>query len=326
MKYYLSVLVGLAVLAGLIPAFAAPAYPSRNIDLIAPAGAGGGWDLTARMTARALSEERLVTVPLAVTNMPGGSGAVGISHMITRRKGDTHVLAAMGSSLTATLARKVVPYTYKDVTPIFAMTGDYNLVAVRKDAAFNNMRTLLEVFRRDPGAITVAGGSAPGSLDHLAFALLGKQLNVDVTKVRYVPFTDGAAALTSILGGQTTVLSTSVSEAIGAIEAGQIRVLAVFSPDRLGGGLRNIPTAKEQGVDYTYVNWRGFYMPPDVPADVVKFWEETLSKMLKTKSWDKILHETQWIPFVMSGDRLRKFLDDDYATTQRALTELGFIR
>jgi putative tricarboxylic transport membrane protein len=278
------------------------------------------------MTARALGEERLVTVPIAVTNMPGGSGAVGITHMVTRRKGDTHVLAAMGSSLTATLARKAVPYTYKDVTPVIAMTGDYNLVAVRKDAAFNNMRTLLEVFRRDPGAITVAGGSAPGSLDHLSFALLGKQLNVDVTKVRYVPFNDGATALASVLGGQTTVLSTSVSEAIGAIESGQIRVLAVFSPDRLGGPLGNVPTAKEQGVDYTYVNWRGFYMPPDVPADVVKFWEETLLRMLKTKSWDKILGETRWIPFVLSGDRLRKFLEDDYTSTQRALTELGFIR
>jgi putative tricarboxylic transport membrane protein len=326
MKHMLWVTIALVVLSGLSLAMGAPAYPARNLDFIAPAGAGGGWDLTARMTARALSEERLVTVPIAVTNMPGGSGAVGITHMVTRRKGDTHALAAMGSSLTATLARKVVPYTYKDVTPIFAMTGDYNLVAVRKDAAFNNMRTLLEVFKRDPGAITVAGGSAPGSLDHLAFALLGRQVNVDVAKVRYVPFTDGASALASVLGGQTTVLSTSVSEAVGAIESGQIRVLAVFSPDRLTGGFGTIPTAKEQGVDYTYVNWRGFYMPPDVPTDVVKFWEDTLAKMLKSKAWDKVLQETRWIPFVLSGDRLRKFLDDDFTSTQRALTDMGFIR
>ncbi len=326
MKYFLSLVTAVVVVAGLSPVFGAPAYPARNIDLIAPAGAGGGWDLTARMTARALGEEKLVTVPFAVTNMPGGSGAVGIAHMITRRKGDTHVLAAMGSSLTATLARRAVPYSYKDVTPIIAMTGDYNLVAVRKDTTFNNMRTLLEVFRRDPGAITVAGGSAPGSLDHLAFALLGRHLSVDVTKVRYVPFSDGATALASVLGGQTTVLSTSVSEAIGAIESGQIRVLAIFSPNRLGGAFSSIPTAKEQGVDYTYVNWRGFYMPPDMPGDVAKFWEETLLKMLKTKSWDKILGETRWVPFVVSGDRLRKFLDDDYAATQRALIDMGFIR
>jgi putative tricarboxylic transport membrane protein len=327
MKHILAVVAGLVLLVALSPAYGAPAYPSKNLDLIAPAGAGGGWDLTARMTAKALSEERLVTVPIAVTNMPGGSGAVAIAHMVTRRKGDTHVMAVMGSALVGTLARKVVPYTFKDVTPIAAITGDYNVVAVRKDSTFNNLKTLIDVFRRDPGGITVAGGSAPGSLDHLAFAELAKKQGVDATKVRYVPFGDGASALASVLGGQTTVLSSSLSESLPNIESGAIRVLAVLSPNRLPGAImKSVPTAREQGVDFVYLNWRGFYMPPDTPVDVVKFWEDTIDKMLKSRSWSKILVDTQWTPFVLSGDRLRRFLDDDLTATQRSLTEMGFIR
>lgn len=326
MKPKMGLLIAVVLLFGLTPGMAGPAYPNKAIDLIAPAGAGGGWDLTARMTARALSEEKLVTVPIAVTNLPGGSGAVGIAHMITRRKGDVHVIAVMGSALTGTLARRAVPYSFSDVTPIAAITGDYNIIAVRKDSTFNNLRTLIDVFRRDPGLITVGGGSAPGSLDHLSFAVMAKQQGVDATKVRYVPFGDGASAMASILGGTTTVLSTSLSETLGNIEAGQIRVLAVLAPERLGGALRNIPTAREQGVDFIFLNWRGFYMPPDTPADVAKFWEETIEKMVKSKAWAKILEETRWTPFVLTGDRLRRFLDGDLSATQTTLRELGFIR
>ena len=326
MKRTIGVLIALVLLAGLSPTLAGPAYPNKAFDLIAPAGAGGGWDTTARMTARALGEEKLVTVPISVINMAGGSGAVGIAHMITRRKGDTHVMAVMGSALTGTLARRAVPYTFGDVTPIAAITGDYNVIVVRKDSTFNNLRVLVDVFKRDAGMITVAGGSAPGSLDHLAFAVMAKQQGVDATKVRYVPFGDGASAMASILGGQVTVLSTSLSETLANIESGQVRVLAILAPERLSGSLKDIPTAREQGIDFVFLNWRGFYMPPDMPADVVKFWEETIQKMVKTKTWAKILDETRWTPFVLTGERMRRFIDGDLTQTQGTLRELGFIR
>lgn len=322
----LGLLIAGLLVFGLASGVAGPAYPNKALDLIAPAGAGGGWDLTARMTARALGEEKLVTVPIAVTNMAGGSGAVGIAHMITRRKGDTHAIAIMGSALTGTLARKAVPYTFNDVTPIAAVTGDYNAIAVRKDSTFNNLRTLIDVLKRDPGGITVGGGSAPGSLDHLALAVLAKQQGVDATKIRYVPFGDGAAAMASILGGQTTVLSSSLSEMAGQLEAGSVRVLAILAPDRLAGQYRNVPTAREQGIDFVFLNWRGFYMPPDMPADVVKFWEDTITKMVNSRSWAKIMQETGWAPFVLTGDRLKRFLTNDLSTQENTLKELGFIR
>ncbi|MDR7543736.1 MAG: tripartite tricarboxylate transporter substrate-binding protein [Armatimonadota bacterium] len=321
--------LGLAALiaAGAMPALSAPAYPTKPLEIIAPASAGGGWDLTARMTAKALAEEKLITTPITVTNMPGGSGAVAVAHMVTRRKGDTHVLAVMGSAFVATLARKVVPYTWKDITPIAAITGDFNIVAVRKDSTFNNLQTLLQVFKRDPALVTVAGGSAPGGLDHLAFSELAKRVGVDVTKVRYVPTGGGGDALALVLGGNVTVLSTSLSEVLAAFEAGQIRILGIMAPERLGGSLRGVPTAREQGLDFVYVNWRGFYMPPDIPADVFKFWEETITeKMVRSRTWAKILDDTRWAPFVLKGDRFRKFIEDDVVSTQRLLTELGLMR
>jgi putative tricarboxylic transport membrane protein len=326
MRYALALLSVLVLMVVATTGMAAPAYPSKALEFIAPAGAGGGWDLTARQTAKALADEKLVTVPISVINMPGGSGAVAISHMITRRKGDPHTLTVMGSSLTGTLARSVVPYTYKDVTPIAAVTGDFQAVVVRKDSTFNNLKTFMEVLKRDPGMITIGGGSAPGSLDHLSFALLAKSQGIDITKVRYVPFGDGATAMTNLLGGSVTALSGSLSDMLAGYETGNVRFLGITAPSRLTGSLKDVLTAKEQGINVTFVNWRGFYMAPDVAPDVVKFWEDAFAKLLRSGTWTTIRAQMKWEPFVLFGGQLKKFLESDISETQTLLREAGIMR
>ncbi len=301
-------------------------YPSGTIDFIAPSSPGRGWDLTARTVARVLGEEKLIAVPVAVSNLPGGNGAVAISNIITRRRNDTHVVVVMGSALTGTLARKVVPYTFHNVAPIATITGDYYIIAVRRESTFNTLGTLVEVLKRDPGLITIGGSLPAGSLNHLAVALLARQQEIDQSRIRYVAFSDVPSAVASVIGGNTTVLSVSASDALADIEAGRIRVLAVLAPERLGGSLKGLPTAREQGIDDVFVNWRGFYMPPETPPDVVKFWERALGRMVKSKSWRRTLEESHWAPFVLTGDPLRKFLDQDLAQTQRVLQDLGLLR
>src|SRR3990170_2618731 len=297
-------LAGLAATTG-----AGPVFPDRPIEIISPAGAGGGWDTLSRMTARALAEEKLVTQPITVTNMPGGSGAVAIANVVARRKGDPYTLIAFSPALTLTIVNRNTPYAYKDITPITSLSTDYGVLAVRKDSTINNLRTLMQVLKANPDAGVVAGGSAPGSLDHIIFAKAAKAAGVDPLKVRYIPFQGGGEALAALLGGSATVLSTGASEVLGQLQAGTVRVLAIFSEQRLGGIFRNVPTAVEQGYNLTFPIWRGFYGPPDMPASAVKFWEETLAKMSKTKGWEKVLNDTQWFPFVVSGDRFRRFLD-----------------
>ena len=315
------------VLAGLgAPTGAAPAFPDRPIEIIAPAGAGGGWDTLSRMTARALAEEKLVTQPITVTNMPGGSGAVAIANVVTRRKGDPYTLIAFSPALSLTIVNRNTPYAYKDVSLITSLSTDYGILAVRKDSTINNLRTLMQVLKADPNAGVVAGGSAPGSLDHIVFAKAARAAGVDPLKVRYIPYQGGGEALASLLGGSASVLSTGASEVLGQMEAGTIRVIAVFSEQRLGGALRNVPTAIEQGYNVTFPIWRGFYGAPGMPDSAVKFWEDTLVKMSKSNAWAKVLRDTQWFPFVVSGDRFRKFIDDDTKSFETLLRELGFVK
>ena len=327
MRTALRLLLILVLLAAFAAAGAAgPAFPDRPVEIIAPAGVGGGWDTLSRMTARTLAEEKLVTQPITVTNMSGGSGAVAIAHVVSRRKGDAYTLIAFSPALTLTIVNKNTPYAYKDVVPITALSTDYGVLVVRKDSSINNLRTLIEVLKRDPGAVVVAGGSAPGSMDHIIFAKAAKAGGVDPLKARYLPFQGGGEAIAALLGGSATVLSTGASEVLGQLQAGTVRVLAIFSEQRLGGVFRGVPTAIEQGFNLTFPIWRGFYGPPEMPASAVKFWEETLAKMTRTKGWEKVLNDTQWFPFVVSGDRFRSFLDQDTKNFETLLRELGFVK
>lgn len=318
------VLVLVAATGGIIDAGAA--FPDKPVEFIAPAGAGGGWDLTCRMSVRTLTEEKLIGQVMTVTNMPGGSGAVAIAHVVSKRKGDPYTLIAFSPALTLTIVNKNTPYSYNDVTPIAALTSDFGVLLVRKDSNINNLRTLMGVLGRDPNAGVVAGGSAPGSLDHIIFAKAARAAGVDVLKVRYIPFQGGGEAMAALLGGSASVLTTSASEVIAQLEAGQVRVLAVFAEKRLGGVFANVPTAIEQGYNVTFPIWRGFYGPPEMPASAVKYWEETLVKMSQTKSWAKVLDETKWFSFVLTGDKFRRFLADDTKTFDTLLRELGLVK
>jgi len=322
---------GLCVLAAAVLATApagpvAAAFPEKAIEIIAPANPGGGWDLTSRATAKVLAEEKLVTQPIVVSNMPGGSGAVAISHVITKRKGDGHLLIAASPALTFTLALKRVPYTYRDVTPIAAVASDYGTIVVRKDSPFKTLKDLLEAYRKNPADVSVAGGSAPGSQDHVKFAKVIKAAGMDSTKVKYVPHQGGGEALASLLGGHTVAASPDVSEIVGQVEAGEVRVLAVLSEKRLGGSLKDIPTAIEQGVNAIYIIWRGFYAAPDIPKEAADFWVTTLGKMVKTEAWRMTLQANKWFEYYVGGAEYARFLNEDLEAGQALLKELGFLK
>ena len=322
---------GLCVLAAAILATAAagPAaagFPEKAIEIIAPANPGGGWDLTSRSTAKVLTEEKLVTQPITVTNMPGGSGAVAIAHVMTKRKGDGHLLIAASPALTFTMALKRTPHTYNDVTPVAAIATDYGTVVIRKDSPFKTLKELLEAYRKNPADVSIAGGSAPGGQDHVKFAKVIKAAGMDPIKVKYVPHQGGGEAMASLLGGHTVAASPDVSEIVGQVEAGEVRVLAVLSEKRLGGSLKDIPTAIEQGVNATYVLWRGFYAAPGISKEAADFWVTTLGKMVKTEAWRKTLQANNWFEYFVGGAEYARFLAQDLEAGEALLKELGFLK
>lgn len=302
------------------------AYPERPVELIAPANPGGGWDLTCRMSAKVLKEAGLVTQPITVVNKPGGFGVVAMTDIVRNRRTDQHVLIAFSAVLTTQMAIKKNPFTYKDVTPVAALFVDYGVIAVRKDSKYGSLQDLLDDWKKQPGVLTFAGSSPPGGLDHMKVAMLAKAAGIPVDKVRYVAFGGGADALGALLGGHTTAFVGEAGEIAGHEESGTIRSLALLADRKLGGIFEKVPLAKDIGLNVVSPNWRGFYAPPEVKPEVLRYWEETLGKMVQTKEWREVLGKQAWVDFFLTGEKLKKFLDEELASYEALAKELGLVQ
>ena len=243
----------------------APASTDRGWECVAPANAGGGWDLTCRSVAQVLSDLDLSPGPVRTTNLPGAGGGVAFARTVAQRGDDPHMLIAASPSTTLRLAQgQYGGLTADDVRWVGALGAEYGVLAVAADAPWATLNDLLAAWRRDPSSVVVSGGSAVAGQDHMKVLLLAHRSGIDPRQIRYVPFDGGGEAMTALLGGFVQVFSGEASEVEGQVAAGRLRVLVTLSPERLAGPLSTVPTAVEQGVDVTWVTWRGFYVPGHV--------------------------------------------------------------
>ncbi|CAB1080674.1 Tripartite tricarboxylate transporter TctC family [Olavius algarvensis Delta 1 endosymbiont] len=299
--------------------------PDEAIEFIAPANPGGGWDTICRISARVLQKTGAITKPIYVANMPGGSGSVAIAYVVEKRKGDDHLLIAASNSVTFSMAIKRALYTYKEVTPLAQIASEYGAYVVRADSPYKTLDDLVAGLKADPKSVSFSGGSAPGSMDHIKVALLGKAIGKNPLELVYVPFQGGGEALASLLGGHTAVASLDVSEVAGQLEAGKVRILAVLSEDRLSG-FPELPTAREQGIDVVFPVWRGLYMAPDVPKAAVEFWTKTIRDMVASPEWNQERQKLGWEPVVRFGEEFSQYVNQELAGYQTLLKQLGFLK
>ena len=171
----------------------APDYPKNNITIVAPSGAGGGWDLTARSIAKTLGETKLVDKSITVENKPGGGGAVYMAEYATKEVKNDHVLLVKFPPILINhnKAEGNSPYGYKDTTPLAQLTRDYGAIVVKADSKYNTLTDVLEAIKADATAVTLAGGSAPGSMDHLVGVLPAFKYGIDPKTVKYVSYDGG---------------------------------------------------------------------------------------------------------------------------------------
>jgi putative tricarboxylic transport membrane protein len=301
-------------------------YPSKALEFIAPANPGGGWDLTCRSSAKVLQEAKIVPVPVTVINKPGGFGAVVWNDIVRNRRTDDHTLVAFSSVLTTQLALKNIKGTYKDISPIASLFVDYGVIAVKKGSPYKTLKDLLTAMKQNPAQISAAGSSPPGALDHIKLCLMAQAFGIVPKDIRYVAFDGGADALAALLGGHVAAFVGDAGEIASHSEAGTVLPLATLSPQRLHGFYKNIPTAKEAGVDVISGNWRGFYGPPEMPKPAVAYWEQAFGKMVKEAGWNKVLDQNAWIELFQTGDKLQGWLSKELADYEKILTGLGMVK
>ncbi|WP_244943863.1 tripartite tricarboxylate transporter substrate binding protein [Siminovitchia fortis] len=296
--------------------------PSKPIEVIAPAGAGGGWDTTARAISKVLDEEKIINQRLAVVNKPGGGGAVGWSY-VDGKKGDNHLLFVTSPPIFFVPLNGQSDLGHHDFTPIAAVTSDYAAFIVPADSPFDNMNDLVDALKKDPGSISVVGDSAPGSMDHMQFVKAVHAAGVDVKNLKYVSAQDGGG-MAMLLGGKVDVYSTGVGEAVEQARAGKVKVLAITAPERLTDEeMKEFPTLIEQGIEDDFIVWRGIMGPKDMDEAAVKYYENAIKEMMETNTWAEVRDNYGWEDNFMPSQEFKEFLDEEYEEIASLMEEMG---
>lgn len=296
--------------------------PDKPIEMVAPAGAGGGWDTTARMAAKVFSETGIIDQDIGVVNKAGGGGAVGWAY-VAGKKDSPYSLFVSSPPIIFIPLNGQSEYGHEDFTPLANLIADYGAFAVRADAPWDNLNDLFLDMKKDPESITVVGTSSPGSMDHIQFVQIAKAAGVDVSKIKYVTDPEGVG-LTQLLNGSVEVFSTGVSETVEQVKAGKIKVLGITAEERLTGEiLEDFPTAKEQGIDATFINWRGFFGPKDMDKAAVAYYETKFKELSDSDEFAAIRDQYGWDELYMNSADYQKFLDEQKKEIQFLLDELG---
>ncbi|MFF2754734.1 Bug family tripartite tricarboxylate transporter substrate binding protein [Psychrobacillus sp. NPDC058041] len=317
--------IGLAACASDEGGSSSSDYPKKNITLVAPSGAGGGWDLTARAISKTMNDTKLIEKPITVENKPGGGGAVYMAEFATKEAKNDYVLMVKSPPILINnnKAEGNSPYGYKDTTPLAQLTRDYGAIVVKNDSTFKTLQDVLDALKKDPKAVTLAGGSAPGSMDHLVGVLPAFKAGVDPKTVKYVSYDGGGEAVAALLGGNADVIATDASTIATYVKSGDVRVLAVSSSERLTGDLADVPTYKEAGIDAEFTIWRGLFGPKEMSEGAKNYWSEKLEKMVETDEWKAELEKNGWASEYRNSSDFTTYLEEQDKVIVELLTALG---
>lgn len=296
-----------------------PTYPQRSVDLIVPWAAGGGSDRLARFIADAL--QRRLGQPVIVVNRTGGSGAVGhTAGALARPDGYTLTLATF--ELSTMKAMGISGLTWTNFTPVAQINADAAALIVRHDAPWRTLGDLLDAIRREPGRLKMSGTATGGAWD-LARAGLLLKAGLAATNVIWTPAQGSAPALVELLGGHIDVVCCSVPEAAPQLEGGQARVLAVLSPQRLPL-FAQYPTAREQGIDYEAVGWRGVMLPHGAPAYVVTTLSAHLAEITRSTEFAGFMQKNGFATEVRLAADFGAYLAEQEAKWRDVIHSAGY--
>ncbi|MBN8510259.1 MAG: tripartite tricarboxylate transporter substrate binding protein [Burkholderiales bacterium] len=315
---FLKSLAALAA-AGALP-LAARAQ-GANLKMMIPANPGGGWDSTGRALGKALQEAGAAAT-VSYDNKGGAAGTIGLAQFVNSTKGDGNALMVMGAVMLGGIITGKPPVQLSQATPIARLTSEYNVFVLPANSPFKTMKDVVEQLKKDPGSVKWGGGSR-GATEHIAAAMLARDVGVDPSKINYVAFRGGGEATAAILGGNVTIGGSGYSEFAEYISTGKMKAIGVTSEARLKG--IDVPTMKEMGFNVVIGNWRGVYGAGGITPAQRNALVDMIVKATKSKSWAEALEKNGWTPALLTGDAFAKFVDDDFAALRAVMVKSGMI-
>jgi putative tricarboxylic transport membrane protein len=286
--------------------------PEGDVTMVVPFSAGGGSDLSGRAMAAGL-EKVQPDLTATVENRDGGSGAVGYSYFMSKQ-GDPNYVLATETALLALPLTQDVEFDHKSFTPIMKVGEDYTLMVVPQDAPYETCPDVVDAAKS--GRI-VAGISGVTGLDNVVFKMTEQLTGA---KFDRVPFESGSELTAALLGGQIDIGSLNPGEVIGQLESGDLKALCAFAPERYDyPALADIPTAKEQGLDVSFAQYRGLLAPGGISEAEKQGWVEAAQKFAESPAYDKYIETNYMQPKVAFGEEFDAYLQQNSEVLAKAL-------
>lgn len=300
-------------------------YPEKPVTLVAPYGAGGASDLVARALAET-ARSYLGEQPIIVINKPGNGGMTGSRYVASSDPdGYTLLLARVGMALYPAVHAKS-PVAWNDYTFLGLLEATPMILCVNEKSPYQSVDELIAAIKSSNGRMTYAASGA-AAIDGFAVQTLLSDSGLDpLTAATLIPYKGGGALATALLGGHVDFLAVSAGSLMPHIEAGKMRPLMVYAPERMAK-LPNVPTATEKGFAQAgqVTGWSALYGPKGLSDDIVAKWNGALQKVADDKTWLELAGRRGSISAVGTVD-MSQYAKNQYQLYNGLAKKFGYLK
>ncbi|AEI93337.1 MULTISPECIES: tripartite tricarboxylate transporter substrate binding protein [Roseobacter] len=294
-----------AALMTAAPAIASDWKPQKPVEMVIMAGQGGGADRLARLFQSIIQKENLASMPILPVNKGGGSGAEALRYL-KDKEGDNHVIMATLNSYYTTPLRTDIGVNIEEFTPVARMALDTFVLWVNADSDIKTLDDYVAAVK-DAGGTWKMGGTGTGQEDSLVTAMLENEFGIEVT---YVPFKGGGDVAKNLVGGHIDSSVNNPSEALGFYNAGKVRPIAAFTPERISV-FPDTPTMGELGHDLVYWMQRSFVAPKGMDPAAIAYYTTMFEKLSASQEWQTYTQEKALMADFLTGDDLQAYFIEE---------------
>ena len=310
----------------------APAYaawePTKAVEVVVPAGAGGASDQMARAIQGVIMKHKLLKQPVMIFNKGGAGGAEGAMD-VKEAKGDPHKLLVAFSLIYTLPIAQNLPLGWDNFNPVAMLAVDDFILWVNADAPYKTAKEYMNAIKAAPDGSFKAGGTGSKREDQIITAAFEKIVG---KKIIYIPYASGNEAAVQMAGKHIASNVNNPSENVAQWRAGTARPLCVFSDKPMEYKKKvtadmawsDIPTCKSQGIDVQYVMLRAFFLPPGTTKEHAAFYADLLKQVVSKPEWMEYTENNALTRRYTTGDEFVDFLKKDMALHVKLMTEAGF--
>jgi len=254
----------------------AQSYPVNPIRFVVPYPPGGASDITARIIGQKLTEAW--GQPVVIENRPGANGNLAVEHVAkSPADGYTMLMGNVGPNAISPILYPNLPYhAVTSFAPVTLTTTVPIVLLVAPSLPVKNVKELIAYAKANPNKLNFAS-AGNGSSNHLTGELFKSTVGIDIV---HVPYKGDAPALTDLMGGQVSMMFTTVVAAMPHIKSGRLQALAVASAKRIAT-MPNLPTVAESGVPgFDSSSWGGILLPAGTPKEIIAKMHATVVTIL----------------------------------------------